>query len=260
MSLKILSTGEMVTLSEPWTNKSSAPCAAIRAIPDLVPIAARVSEAHTELFTTQPNVNQATVSALTDQALQLDSRHDTLARSIYGLVTGFAEAAANADETRALLELRDVLFPEGLQGVNRSFREEAGATKLLSQRLTREHRAALQKLPLPGSRTVLDQVDEFLSVGKRLGEIEDRRAAEQMPGGTTGTDVIRARNKWIRAVNALLSMAELVEMPADTYQLVFGPLRAAEKAAERRQQRRGNPTDPNAPVPPVTPGGGTPTP
>ena len=44
-----------------------------------------------------------------------------------------------------------------------------------------------------------------------------------------------ARNRWIRAVNALAANAEAAELDAKTDHLIFGAYRQAEKTAARRK-------------------------
>ena len=60
---------------------------------------------------------------------------------------------------------------------------------------------------------------------------------------TTPKENLAARNKWIRAINALVSNLDLAETDDATLALVLGPLREAERRAERRGTSAAEPAD-----------------
>jgi hypothetical protein len=130
--------------------------------------------------------------------------------------------------------LRDRLLPDGLSHINRSHRAEAGHTKLAASMLTPVDRAALKAVSLR-DKTMLDLVDQWLAVGKELGEVEAARA--QLLGGPdsgSAAEVNAARLSWIRTVNAFRAMAEMNGLDEPTDHLLFSALRIVEKAAARR--------------------------
>ncbi len=251
MAVKALTTGEMITISEPWVTKGTAQYKALAAIAELVPVLKKVEEAHKALLATQPPQPSARVATITLQLAESDTRHDQLTRAIDAVMTGFTLTAQDADHAAQLVSLHDKLLPDGLALIQKSYREEAGAGRLLQKRLDDADRAALKKLVLPGSRSVLGLVEDWIDSALTLGKLEDARAAEQgVPAGMTSGDLIRARNAWIRAVNALRSMAELHEVDDATTQLVFNALWAAERAASRRKARKTGDTQPSSPSAP----------
>src|SRR5262249_4207042 len=80
-------------------------------------------------------------------------------------------------------------------------------------------------------------------LGQKLGTLEDEKArlpssaSGQGPGA--GMTLLAARNQWVRVVNAFVANGELAELDEETAKLIFGPLRAAEKAADRRDRGGG---------------------
>ena len=82
-------------------------------------------------------------------------------------------------------------------------------------------------------------MDELITIGARLGALEDDKgrlqAAPGEPGPGLGGPILVARNQWVRVANALTANGELAELDVETDKLIFGPLRAAEKAADRRE-------------------------
>jgi hypothetical protein len=237
MALKQFTTGEMITISEPWIRQGSPQRKALAALPELEPVLTKVEQAHEQLLATQPS--PAAQDARRGEADKTDARHDHLARASDTLMTGFTLAAETEADAQSLANLHAVLLPNGLTIVQRSYREEAGEARMLHKRLTDEHRALLKDLPLPGKRNLLQLVEEWIATGMELGRIEDARAAQQpAPEATTAADVVRARNTWIRAVNALMSMADLHEVSASTKQLLFQPLWDTDRSASRRRGKK----------------------
>lgn len=240
MSLKALTVGEQVTLSEVWVSSTTAQYKALMEVPELAVLMPRLEQAHRALVGTQTSPSTPTLGQLTERIQRLDERHDDLVRAIVHVVRAFAIAAPTNDEADKLFHLSEQLFPDGISIIRRSYRDEAGETKLLGERLTGETLALVKTLPLPGGRTVFDLIQELLEVGKEMGELEDQRAAEKSSANTvSATDVIRVRNEWVRGVTALMTLAEMVEISDDKYQLLFGPLKTAvASSVQRRKQRK----------------------
>ena len=83
--------------------------------------------------------------------------------------------------------------------------------ELTDRRLTKDDKALLGKLPTP-SGTLLDAHKARVKAGKELGDLEKERAflETQVPVATTPADAVRARNLWIRTVNALVAATHLM--------------------------------------------------
>ncbi len=241
MALKRLFSEEMLQLSGTLTDTKSKAHKAILASADLAPAMPRLTAAHEVLAKlTQPASADPRLAAIIAEEAVIDPRHDDLIRGAHGLLTGAAFLLG--EDGAPLLALRDTLFPDGLSSAQKSYRAEAGQAAQLAARLTPALRARLASIAVgPKSvKTTLEHcIDELLTLGARLGVLEDEKgrlqagAAEQAGSGL-GAALLAARNQWVRVANSLVANGELAGLDPETDQLVFGPLRAAEKAAERR--------------------------
>ena len=115
--------------------------------------------------------------------------------------------------------------------------------------------ADIQVGPQGAGLTLATFVEEWIQIGKRLGELEDEKGRIQSaPADATGTERVRARNAWVRTANALLANAMEAELDDKKMAVIFGPMWAAEAAADRR----GSTSSPKKPAPGSAPVGGTP--
>lgn len=257
MALRHLDSAVMLQLSATWLDSTSDAHKAILAVPELATLLPRLNKPHTSLAALLQPGQDARVTAIIKEQFELDIRHDSIIRGIVGLLSSSAELLSG-DAKRILLELRDVLVPEGLSSTQKSYRAEATQASQLQDRITPAIKTQLDALHigLAGqSQTASHFIDEWISLGKKLGLLEDEKARLQdSPAATTGQAIVSARNLWIRTVNALIAQAELAEIEDATDRLLFGPLRAAMKNAERKA--KGKSTDP----PEAEPGAATQTP
>ena len=237
VALRRLTTGEMAQLSGPWTTEGSAARKAILAIPELAPLLPKIDAAHRALHDTQPGQENPRLAKLQEEESGLDLRHDEVIRGSYWFLTALAWLSGAGQSADNLLRLRDFLFPEGLDATQRSYREEAGAVELLKTRIAGDPavKKALKDIPVHKG-TLWQSVEELFRLGGKLGALENERAELQpAPGPGDAARVMAARNQWIRAVNALVANADLADLDAEKVKLIFGPLRHAEKAADRRK-------------------------
>lgn len=237
MALKRLTTEEMVQLSGPWVTEGTDARQAILSVPEMAGVLPRVDAAHSALHGAQPGADDPRLAKLQEEAAGEDLEHDTLVRGIHTFLTGLALLCGNTATAESLLKLRDFLLPAGLDTAQKSYRAEAGAGDLLKTRLAGDAGAKKQLKDIPVLKKNLGQfVDALLQKARRLGELEDERAqiVSTPAGPSDGAKLLAARNQWIRAVNALVANGELAQPPEDVDRLVFGALRLAEKAADRR--------------------------
>jgi hypothetical protein len=240
MALKRLFSEEMLQISGTLVDPKSRAHKAILATPDLAPSMPRLTAAHTVLAQlSQPVDADPRLAAIVKEEATLDPRHDDIIRGGYSLLTG-AAFLLGADGAE-LLALRDTLFPDGLSSTQKSYRAEAGQAAQLATRLTPALRAQLASIvvgPKGDKQTLEHFVDELITIGARLGDLEDDKGRLQATPSTTGTGtgaaLLAARNQWVRVGNALVANGELAGLDEETDLLIFGPLRAAEKAADRR--------------------------
>lgn len=233
MALKRLTTGEMVSLSASWVESDHVDRKALAAIPVIASLLPRVDLAHATLLETQTAcVAPERLAAIQDEQKRVDARHDDLARGAYYLPMALAYLVKNKHLAQSLLELQSVLLPDGLTIVQKSYREEAGQTALLDSRLSPDHIALLKKIKTPEGN-LWDAIQEWMNVGAKLGALENERTAPE-PAGTSASDVVKARNQWIRTVNAMRSVLALVDDHNPLVQSILRRIDEAELKADRR--------------------------
>ena len=234
MALLRLVSEEMVQLSAPWVTPDNEAHTIVMSVPLLAALLPQLDGAHRLLMSMIPAADSPKFKELSAAEAELDVRHDTLVRGIYGGLTSVALISASGEE---LLSLRDFLLPEGLAHTQKSYRGEAGHAALVEPRLDANTRKRLAAVTLH-DRTLEALVDEWLSVAKQLGALEELKAKLVGPAGNSALEISQARFGWIRVVKALLSNAELVPIDEDQDRVLFGALHAAELAADRRKRSR----------------------
>jgi hypothetical protein len=262
MAFKRLFSEEMLQLSATWVDTKSKAHKAILATADLAPSLPRIIEAHGTLaHLAQPAQVDPALAVIIEKETEIDLHHDEIIRGTWGLLTSSATLLGVESGGAELLQLRDIVFPDGLQSAQKSYRAEAGQAVQLSKRLTPAHRAQLAAIVVgpKGSKVTLQQlVDELIHLAKDLGALEDDKArlqpAPSEQGPSVGAALLTARNQWVRVANALVANGDLAQLDAETEKLIFGPLRAAEKTADRR------PTKGRAAKAPAEPSQGEPEP
>ena len=87
------------------------------------------------------------------------------------------------------------------------------------------------------------------SFAKQLGGLEDERAHLSQATPSAAKEIAMARNRWIRVVKAFLACAEVANLDAETDNLLFAPLRAAEQVADNRMRSKATPAPAPSPSP-----------
>lgn len=235
MAYKYLRAEEMLQVSSTWIDPQSPARAAILANADLAGKLPRIEEAHAGLAAAAQPARLPRLNAISAEEASLDVRHDSIIRGVFGLLTATAEML-DGEAAAELMALRDILVPEGLSSVQKTYRAEAGQAAQLEARLTPAVVARTDAILVgqgPSQKSLTHYLQEWIAIGKKLGGLEDEkgRLAEQQADASSGLSLVKARNRWIRVVNALVADGELAELPAPTDTWVFGPLRDAEKKA-----------------------------
>jgi len=239
MSRKRLVTNEMLQLSAEWLDPQSPANKAILASTDLAPNLPRIQSAHIVLTAAaKPTALDPRLFEIIKEQTDLDDRHDDIIRGIHGLLTSTA-VLLDAANGAPYLALRDLLIPDGLSSVQKSYLAEAGDVARVESSLTPEIRAQLKKIlvgPKNNQRSLDQFVDEWIKVAKQLGALENEktRLAPSPDSTSTGNNLVAARNKWIRAVNLFVAIAEAAELDPEADRIIFNPLRAAESKAAKR--------------------------
>ncbi len=236
MAYKNLTADEMTAVSDAWVDPANPACIALGKEASLAGLLEQVGRRHDELVAVLVPADDARSKAAMAQAAQLDTDHDNLASGIYGVLTNLAQLC---DDGESFIVLRDRLMPDGLAAVvNTTYRGQSGYASRMRQTMTTEMRAQLMSIPLPDG-TLLDKVEAWFDAAIELGQVEERRAriaaeADRVESG----QVLKARNEWVRVVNALVALAQLSDLSPQLDDLIFGPLRAAEATADLRAARR----------------------
>ncbi len=174
------------------------------------------------------------------------------------MLDGLADLADSVEEAERYAALRDRFMPDGQSILQASWATEAGNAQRLEKELRDETFArALAEVPLPGRKaTLLDTVKAHVTAGRRLGVIEARRgvieadlkvarAARAADG--TASALVKARNQWIRVVNAVLANLDLVTgLTDEARSQIAGPYLRIEQAADLRAAPSRPPYDPDA--------------
>lgn len=238
MAFKNLYPDEMIQISGTWIDPASKAHEAILANDEIKPITVRIRAAHELLATAAQPVDTPRLNTIIEQEARIDARHDAIIRGIWGFLTAKAELIGG-DAGNAFISLRDLLLPDGLQSQLKTYRGEAGQARQLADRMTPAVRAQTDGILIgqgPNAQTLTYYVDELIVLGKQLGTFEDERAVLEA-GDHDGGALQKARNKWVRVVNAFVSNAEMAEIDAETDALLFEPLRVAEKKADERARQ-----------------------
>lgn len=235
MSLMHLLPDEMLGASGPMLDPGSEAYAVIMAFDDFKAPHKRLHAAHAALSAAaQPAQTERIKEIILAQAM-LDIRHDAIIRGVWGFFTALAELVGAA-EGASLLALRDYLVPDGLSSQNKTYGGEAGQAEQLAIRLTPEVRKRTDDLIIgegAGAMTLTAYLDEWIAIGRKLGNYDaERGRIENAP--SEGAELHNARLDWVRAENAMVSIAEMAGLSAVEMATVFGALQSAERKADER--------------------------
>jgi hypothetical protein len=178
--------------------------------------------------------------------------HDSKGRALYTGLTSLAEGADDPALARLYLDMRDLLFPEGLVIVTRSYAYEAGAIEALERRVTPELLAQLESIQI-GPQTMAAWYRAWVAAGHELGRLVGQREsllARTTRGGTgmVDVDLRAARGQWIGSVQTFLSALALMELAPRCARTCSACSRP--RCSRPRAAARAAPTSPAATIPP----------
>lgn len=237
MALKRMSTKEMVSLSQALGTPATPERIAFAATPMLSGLLPELDGSYQGLLATQVLGRRARrlIALQTDQA-GVDVDHDDIVRAIYyRLMAEINGALTEAERIQARM-LLDLLLPDGLSLVKTSYREESGAAHLAAARITAEHQAMLRAIPMSGA-SLWQLVERWQLLARRLGELEDMRVEVATAEGSSPADVLTARNRWIRTIHAIRSIAALLPSLPPEIEHVLARIAAVEQRADRRMSK-----------------------
>jgi hypothetical protein len=224
----------MVSLSTPWTTQDHADRQLLVSIPVIAALVPKLDDAHKSLLSTQPATTAPErVTVIQEEQKQIDTRHDDVIRGCYLLPQALAYLTGDEALAERLLSLQEVLLPEGLIATQKSYREEAGQAALLHSRLLPEHVALLKKIKTTEG-SLWDSVKEWEHLAEKLGALEDERAGLAEDTSLVPADAVSARNKWIRTVNAMRTVLDLVGADRPGIVAILKRIADVERKADRR--------------------------
>jgi hypothetical protein len=258
MALNDLTTASMLSITEPWVTPGPVH-SLLLSLPLIAPMIPAFEVVHQGLLETQrthDTPGEMRLRQLDEQTRQLDYLHDRKARGVYGLLTALSELSEDPVYARHFLDLRDILFPSGLEVTDLSYLEEAIQARQLEARLSPDLRQALAEVPAAGPpivpvegepaphptpSTLLSHVERLIDAGQRLGQSEAERMALEERLLNEGkrsapADVLKARHAWVRAVKALVSLLQVEHLSALQRRQILGALDLAEAQASRARQ------------------------
>jgi hypothetical protein len=196
---------------------------------------------------------ESALTRLTDLISDFDVDHDDLARAIHFALEALMAAARDAAQVERYRRLQNLLFPEGLSIVSRSYSYEAGAITTLQNRVTDADVAELAGISV-GDATLADWYRSWIESGQALGRHVHEREALYARTGRGGSaietvDIRVARLDWVNTVQTFLSALHLMNLDQETIERIVSPLDAS--IAQALRGRAGDEL-------PETPGGDLP--
>ena len=211
MNYQNLEDGEMLNGTNLLFDENSDVSQAMTELPELKAFLPHVKKPHDDLAATQNTLGKVEKQNLNVLGKDLDLSHDDLARLMYKtlyVMLLFAKDEETLDRIRKIIEK---FFPDKLNIVKKSYRDEAGEAVRREKYITQEERNFLQSLTILHTN-LLEIFDEWNAVSHKLGEVEDRKLelvkdrAKYTPAYVRDT-----RHQWIKAVKTLIVIAGMIE-------------------------------------------------
>lgn len=238
MALKDLTTETMTVISRDWLDPAKERSILAR-LARVSPLLVDLAIAHHDLLENQqpsPKVSPEMV-ALNQKVLELDARHDRLARSLHNILEGLVELTDDPDESASWRAVQDELFPQGKSITKRSYIDQAGEATRVEGRLSERSQRLLEEHTV-GGVPLMHHVRRWQMAGIELGEAEKQRIllAKESPQTLS---VGKVRNAWISAVNAILAMLDREKGLSEAERRrVLEPLETALAKAEARKRSK----------------------
>lgn len=246
MNLKVLPINVMLAQSKRWLVDAETR-APVEAHPLGAAALAEVQKAHDRLALQgeRRRQHELALAKLTGRIGDASGRHDRKARALHAALQAAIEGTDEPALARTYLDLLQILFPEGLAIVTRSYTYQAGAIEALERRMSADHLLRLAVISVR-DETLTDWYRAWVEAGHALGKLVTERDIMLKRAGRGGTaaldlDLRAARTQWISTVRAFLAILDLIEISQDTRESLLSPLEACVVQAQRHR-------DPAAPT------------
>jgi hypothetical protein len=254
MNLKVLPINVMLAQSKRWLVDAETR-APVEAHPLGAAALAEVQKAHDRLALQgeRRRRHELALAELTGRIGDASGRHDRKARALHAALQAVIEGTDDPALSRTYLDLQQLLFPEGLAIVTRSYTYQAGAIEALECRMTADHLLRLAVIVVR-DETLTDWYRAWVEAGHALGKLVTERDIMLKRAGRGGTtaldlDLRAARTQWISTVRAFLAILDLIEISHDTREALLSPLEACVVQAQRHRDTAA-PPEPAAPAEP----------
>lgn len=229
MALQDLTLAEMVEITSYWitppgTLPSGEPIPTVRLILEkdyfLKGMIPKMATLQQEMLTFQKKEvpPHPQVVAINKEQETVDDRHDTINRFLYTFPGILAEVLGDTPFTRALLALRDEMYPLRL-GVNKlNYDRQSGAARLVEGRLDDQAKALLDSVSITAdgqSFTLLQLTEERIEKAKRLVALDELKEKLEKEGAlvddSNGQTEHALIQKWINRVRTLERLVAMSE-------------------------------------------------
>jgi hypothetical protein len=200
---------EMAVISGPWVTEGTPARVAIEKAPPLAALEPQLQQVHTAIVDLKAKETPQ-LQAPSQQETEADAKHDAYVKLMFNALTVLADGTANGQE---LLNLRDVLFPEKLRHMRKSYRSEVGHSILVAKQMDETMLARLKAVQLH-DKTLFDMYMGWQAAAALLGKLEEERAHLSQTIPSAAKEIALVRRQWIRVVKAFLACAEVANLDA----------------------------------------------
>jgi hypothetical protein len=228
----------MVTITGPWATPGDPERLRLESWPGTTGLVRFTDSAHADVLVVLSDDERERMGQLRDGIGLKNLRHDNLARIVWYTLLAHEYLQGDTPAGRDIADVRSALFPDDLKIVHASYRESAGRAAARSALLTSARSLVLANIPVQGSN-LLVVTHEWNQVGVEMGALQDQRVT---PAKSAGERAIHrnARNRWIRAVNGMISALQLEAQEHPEAERILERI-AGIQAEVRRRLRNGAP-------------------
>ena len=206
-----LEDGEMLNGTNTLFDENSEVYQAVAKCAELEAFKPHVKKHHDDLAETQNTLGEVESNNLYTLGKELDLQHDDLARLLYKLLHIMLLLAKDEETLDRIRKVIELLFPQKLTIVKRSYRDEAGEGVRREKKVTQEDRDFLQSLTIIDTN-LLEVLDEWNTISRKLGKVEDLKLKQVKKRTKYTPAYVRAtRNRWMKAVKTFIVIAEMIE-------------------------------------------------
>lgn len=249
MALKDFRTGEMIDVLRDWQTEEKRKIFLAYTLtstyPELiVKTHSSLSKAHKNRPKTLSKQEREKLSQLLSA---MDDEFDESARIIDDICRTCERAFP--EKTHDYAKVRETIFPLGLSFINTSYRNEAGETERIIERLevSPDVRKTISEMKL--NETPLSEwLDRLTDIGRRIGPLATRYDVKASAQEAVQLE-FRERHQWMKIITTLRRLTDLAEWTDEHIEMIFGQVdrisssREKSKSAEKPSEFKEDPTN-----------------